>query len=72
MCGTPREGSYLDELGNLNVPEQFAIKADQRAYEIFSKEVHFGTSFKKILGQIYMVGVTAGIEAARQAKNNVE
>lgn len=61
--------SFVDDGGDLNVPEHMALMADQRAFEIFSKEVHFGLSFKKCLGMIYMVGVRAGIEAARGESN---
>ena len=64
--------SFIDECGQLNVPEHMALMADQRAFEIFEKEVHFGISFKKCLGMIYMVGVRAGIAAARGMKEETD
>lgn len=58
--------SFVDVTGALNVPEAFAQQADRRAFEIFEREAAFNQPFKKCLGQIYMVGVQAGIIAARK------
>lgn len=62
--------SFVDELGILNVPEAFAKKADARAFEIFEREMNFDQPFRKCLGQIYMVGVQAGIVAAQGIKSD--
>ncbi len=72
MSDTERTGpaSFVDELGYLNVPEAFAKKADARAFEIFEREMRFDQPFRKCLGQIYMVGVQAGIVAARGIKSD--
>ena len=47
------------------IPEALARKADRRALEIFEREARLSRTFAECLGQVYMVGVTAGLEGAR-------
>lgn len=44
------------------IPETLARKADERAMEIFEREVRFGRTFRECLGQVYMVAVKAALE----------
>lgn len=44
------------------IPEALARKADRRALEIFEREARLSRTFAECLGQVYMVGVKAGLD----------
>lgn len=48
----------------IKVPIDIARRGDKRARDIFDAATHGRKTFNECLGEIYMIGVMAGAEAA--------
>lgn len=46
-----------------SIPIDVAKRADARALEIFQAQSRFDRTFAEMLGEIYMVGLMAGLKA---------
>lgn len=60
--------NVTDRRSTTAVPLPLAKQADARALAIFKAQQHFDRTFAEMLGEIYMVGLMAGLEANTHAR----